>query len=51
MSRIGKKAVAVPSGVSVNLEGQTVTVKGPKGQLSWTVPEDIVVTQIGRAHV
>ena len=37
----------MPSGVSVNLEGQTVTVKGPKGQLSWTVPEDIVVSQDG----
>jgi large subunit ribosomal protein L6 len=47
MSRIGKKAIAVPSGVAVNLEGQTVTVKGPKGQLSWTLPEDIVVSQDG----
>ena len=47
MSRIGKKAIAVPGGVSVNLEGQTVSVKGPKGQLSWTLPEDIVVSQDG----
>jgi large subunit ribosomal protein L6 len=47
MSRIGKKAIAVPSGVSVNLEGQTVTVNGPKGQLSWTLPEDIAVSQDG----
>ncbi|HEY3695122.1 50S ribosomal protein L6 [Phenylobacterium sp.] len=47
MSRIGKKAVAVPNGVSVDLQGQTVTVKGPKGQLSWTVPDDIVVGQDG----
>jgi large subunit ribosomal protein L6 len=45
MSRIGKKAVAVPSGVTVTVEGQTVTVKGPKGQLAWTVPEDIEVRQ------
>jgi large subunit ribosomal protein L6 len=43
MSRIGKKAIAVPSGVTVTLEGQTVTVKGPKGQLAWTVAEEIVV--------
>ena len=45
MSRIGKKAVAIPSGVTVTLEGQTVTVKGPKGQLSWTVAEEIEVSQ------
>jgi large subunit ribosomal protein L6 len=45
MSRIGKKPVAVPSGVTVTVEGQTVTVKGPKGQLAWTVPEDIDVRQ------
>jgi large subunit ribosomal protein L6 len=45
MSRIGKKAVAVPAGVTVTLDGQTVTVKGPKGQLSWTVAEEIEVRQ------
>jgi large subunit ribosomal protein L6 len=48
MSRIGKKAVALPSGVQVTLEGQTVTVKGPKGQLSWTVAEEIEVRQDGQ---
>jgi large subunit ribosomal protein L6 len=48
MSRIGKKAVAVPSGVQVTLDGQTVTVKGPKGQLSWTVAEEIEVRQDGQ---
>ena len=47
MSRIGKKAVAVPSGVTVTLDGQTVTVKGPKGQLSWTLAEEIEVKQEG----
>jgi len=47
MSRIGKKAIAVPSGVNVTLDGQTVTVKGPKGQLSWTVAEEIVIKQEG----
>jgi large subunit ribosomal protein L6 len=47
MSRIGKKAVAVPSGVTVTLDGQTVTVKGPKGQLAWTVADEIEVTQEG----
>ncbi len=43
MSRIGKKTVPVPAGVTVTLEGQTVTVKGPKGQLAWTIVEEIEV--------
>jgi large subunit ribosomal protein L6 len=43
MSRIGKKAIAIPSGVQITLEGQTVSVKGPKGQLAWTVAEEIEV--------
>ena len=41
MSRIGKKPIAVPNGVTVTVEGQTVTVKGPKGQLAWTLAEEI----------
>ena len=48
MSRIGKKAVAVPSGVTVTIDGQTVTVKGPKGQLAWTVADEIEVRQEGQ---
>jgi large subunit ribosomal protein L6 len=48
MSRIGKKAIAVPSGVTVTIEGQTVTVKGPKGQLAWTLVEEIAVKQDGQ---
>ena len=47
MSRIGKKAIAVPSGVNVALDGQTVTVKGPKGQLAWTVVDEIEIIQDG----
>jgi large subunit ribosomal protein L6 len=47
MSRIGKKAITIPAGVTVTLEGQTVGVKGPKGQLSWTVVDDIAVAQEG----
>jgi large subunit ribosomal protein L6 len=43
MSRIGKKSVAVPSGVTANVDGQTVKVKGPKGALQYIVPDDIVV--------
>ena len=45
MSRIGKKPIAIPSGVTVTLEGQTVTVKGPKGQLAWTVAEEVEISQ------
>ena len=47
MSRIGKKAVPTPAGVNVTIEGQTLTVKGPKGQLSWTLPEEIELRQEG----
>jgi large subunit ribosomal protein L6 len=43
MSRIGKKAVAIPAGVTVTLDGQAVSVKGPKGQLAWTVVDEIEV--------
>jgi large subunit ribosomal protein L6 len=45
MSRIGKKPIPIPSGVTVTLEGQKVTVKGPKGTLSWTVADEIGVRQ------
>ena len=43
MSRIGRLPVTVPSGVVVTIDGQAVTVKGPKGSLSLTVPEPISV--------
>jgi len=43
MSRIGKKAVAVPAGVTASVEGQTVKVKGPKGTLEYVVPDEIAV--------
>ncbi|WP_298917127.1 50S ribosomal protein L6 [uncultured Algimonas sp.] len=39
MSRIGKKPVTVPSGVTLTQTGQTVSVKGPKGELSFTLPD------------
>ena len=45
MSRIGRLPVAIPSGVDVNVEGQTVTVKGPKGELSHVVATPITVEQ------
>jgi large subunit ribosomal protein L6 len=41
MSRIGKKPVPVPSGVTVSVSGSTVSVKGPRGELSRTFPEGI----------
>jgi large subunit ribosomal protein L6 len=43
MSRIGKKPVPVPSGVTANVEGQVVKMKGPKGALQFVVPEDVSV--------
>jgi large subunit ribosomal protein L6 len=43
MSRIGKKPVAVPSGVTARIDGQTVKVKGPKGALQLVVHDDVVV--------
>ncbi|WP_054953313.1 50S ribosomal protein L6 [Flaviflexus massiliensis] len=45
MSRIGKLPVTVPSGVDVTINGQDVSVKGPKGSLSYTVPAPITVAQ------
>lgn len=45
MSRIGKKPVAIPAGVTVTLDGQTVTVRGPKGQLAWTVVDDVEIAR------
>ena len=43
MSRIGKLPIPVPSGVDVTIDGQQVVVKGPKGTLSHTVAEPIIV--------
>lgn len=43
MSRIGKKPVPVPSGVTATVAGQTVKMKGPKGELSFNVPDDLKV--------
>ena len=43
MSRIGKKPVIVPKGVTASVEGQTVSAKGPKGQLSVLLVDDVGV--------
>jgi large subunit ribosomal protein L6 len=45
MSRIGKQPIAVPSGVTVSIEPERVTVNGPKGELSERIPRDITVQQ------
>ena len=47
MSRIGKRPIPVPAGVTVAVNGNHVTVKGPKGELARTIPADIIVSQEG----
>ena len=43
MSRVGKKPVAVPKGVTAKVEGRIVSMKGPKGELSFTTPDEVSV--------
>ena len=43
MSRVAKKPIAIPSGVEINVEGQLVTVKGPKGQMQHLVNNQVSV--------
>ena len=45
MSRIGKKPISLPAGVKVTVDGNTVTVQGPKGTLTQALPEEITITQ------
>jgi len=45
MSRIGKLPVPVPDGVEVTLDGSTVTVKGPKGELTREMPEGVTLSR------
>jgi large subunit ribosomal protein L6 len=47
MSRIGKRPIPVPAGVTVAINGNTVVVKGPKGELSRALPADITIAQEG----
>jgi large subunit ribosomal protein L6 len=47
MSRIGKRPIPVPAKVTVTINGQHVAVKGPKGELSRTLPPEIAVVQEG----
>jgi len=48
MSRVAKKPVTIPSGVDVTLSGQSVTVKGSKGSLSFDVPDVVEIHQEGK---
>ena len=43
MSRVGKQPIAIPQGVTVSASGSHVTVKGPKGQLEWSLPAPISI--------
>jgi large subunit ribosomal protein L6 len=47
MSRIGKAPIPVPGGVEIAISGETITVKGPKGELSQVIPSPIQVVQDG----
>jgi len=47
MSRIGRSPIPVPNGVDVTIDGNHVTVKGPKGQLERSLPGDITIRQDG----
>ncbi len=52
MSRIGKKPVVIPAGVTAKLEGQTLAVKGAKGELNFTAPDEVLVSiDDGAVHV
>jgi len=43
MSRVGKQPVKIPSGVSINIDGKTIRVRGPKGELDYSLPHDKLV--------
>ena len=49
MSRIGKKPVELPSGVTASVSGQTIEVKGPKGALEFSATDDVTITMADNA--
>jgi large subunit ribosomal protein L6 len=52
MSRIGKRPVVIPSGVTAKLDGQTIAVKGAKGELTFTAPQEVALSiDRGAVHV
>ena len=48
MSRIGKLPIAIPAGVEVKLDGNVISVKGPKGQLTKELHPDMIIEQARR---
>jgi len=51
MSRIGKQPIMIPAGVEVSIDGQAVQVKGPKGELSYTLLDKVTARQEGDAVI
>lgn len=51
MSRIGKRPIPIPAKVTVTVDGQTIGVKGPKGELSRTLPPEAIIEQDGQTIV
>ncbi|PZO21976.1 MAG: 50S ribosomal protein L6 [Leptolyngbya foveolarum] len=51
MSRIGKQPIPIPKAVTINIDGQSVTVKGPKGELTQELPPEIKFEQEGEEIV
>ena len=51
MSRIGKQPIPIPKAVTINIDGQTVSVKGPKGELTQALPPEIKFEQEGEEIV
>jgi large subunit ribosomal protein L6 len=51
MSRIGKRPVVTPAGVTATIEGQTLTVKGPKGTLSMKLLDDLVKYEVAEGEI
>src|SRR3972149_2710399 len=49
MSRIGKMPIPIPSGVTVNIKGESVSVKGPRGELNRSLREDMLVKMEGNS--
>ncbi|HMM19617.1 MAG TPA: 50S ribosomal protein L6 [Selenomonadales bacterium] len=52
MSRIGRMPIAIPAGVTVKVDGNVVSVKGPKGELSRALPQDMIIEVAdGNIHI
>lgn len=51
MSRIGKRILTIPNSVTINVEGNTIVVKGPKGELTNKIPKNIIVRQVDNTIV